>query len=113
MPARATAASSRSRISSTRTTPSTGSGSTSSPPPVGALAPLFLTAGLLAFTLGGLAALVLARRPGWARPATYGACALGGALTAAAGLAGLGGEAWHWSRPGLLPPPGVELSVDG
>ena len=78
-----------------------------------ALAPLFLTAGLLAFTLGGLAALVLARRPGSARPATYGACALGGALTAAAGLAGLGGEAWHWSRPGLLPPPGVELSVDG
>src|SRR5206468_3209807 len=78
-----------------------------------ALAPLFLTAGLLAFTLGGVVAVVLARRPGWARPATYGACALGGALTAAAGLAGLDGEPWHWSRPGLLPPPGVELSVDG
>jgi hydrogenase-4 component B len=80
---------------------------------VSTLAPGLLALALGSYGAGALAALVLAARPVAARRASHGLAAVGAAATAAAGLAGLGGSRWDAAIPWLLPPPGVELALDG
>jgi hydrogenase-4 component B len=72
-----------------------------------------VAAGLGGFAAGALAALLLAPWPAARRRVPLLLAAAGGAATAAAGLVGLGGQAWSARVAWLLPAPGVELALDG
>jgi hydrogenase-4 component B len=75
--------------------------------------PVLLGLGLGAFGAGALAGPGLARWPAAARRATHLLATAGGLLTTGAGLAGLVAPGWQARVGWLLPPPGVELAVDG